>query len=744
MTTSSSDNQAPIHLVLASLLLVPAASYGFIRLFQDSSAVLPIIAAALVSGGLSVLLRLAKFSLVASLVVSLLGLFTLLELRLAPGTQRIGVLPTWATLDALRAIYDTGLGDFQTKKAPVTTLDSFVAASMAASWLMAFLTDWGALRLRLSFEPVLPAGLLFFFASVLGSGQHALRTTVVFTSAVLIWSIVQRATNISSRNVWLASDARRGPLGIAASGVAVAAAILLVGITLSPSIPGSESDELYYWRDKPDPTRSVVSPYVSILDQLVSQTDTVMFTVVADEPAYWRVVGLDTYDPSKSIWKLDATFKSRTGDLPGLAVATSDQYINRQEFDIEALGSIWLPAAYSPTRILQSTAPARWHAETSSLTISDELETNSGTQYVIESVVSNFEPAELQSASPVVPSAIAERYLEIPNGVSDVVLSEAQAITRGATTRYEQMLALQAYFHAFGYSTALEPRQGDPIEQFLNERVGFCTHFSGTFALMARALGAPARVATGFTWGDPTGEPNEYSVTGRNAHAWPEVYFEGLGWVPFEPTPGRGAPNTEHTALPEAQAQDPDQTTDLQPTTTLAPSATPQATTGPAPQQADAEQATSEEASDSVLSGVGWKLQALVAVLVGYLLGVPLARRWLRGRRRSAALTADEKIGLAWRQAMPSLAVAYGLRRIEAETRSEFADRATDKGAECAPDLATLAEIATTARFGPAAALEHQAASAISASANIRKIVSDQVPWWRRWLQDLDLRDFRD
>ena len=70
---------------------------------------------------------------------------------------------------------------------------------------------------------------------------------------------------------------------------------------------------------------------------------------------------------------------------------------------------------------------------------------------------------------------------------------------------------------------------------------------------MLRTLGIPTRVAVGFTSGVPLGD-GEYSVLGRNAHAWPEVWFDGIGWVAFEPTPGRGAPNAQsYTGLPPQQ-----------------------------------------------------------------------------------------------------------------------------------------------------------------------------------------------
>ena len=104
-------------------------------------------------------------------------------------------------------------------------------------------------------------------------------------------------------------------------------------------------------------------------------------------------------------------------------------------------------------------------------------------------------------------------------------------------------MALQDWFRTnFDYSLDSPAGHGDDaLVDFLESGVGYCEQFAGAYAAMARSLGIPARVAVGFTPGneDPD-DPGLYRVLGRHAHAWPEVYFPGTGWVAFEPTPGRG------------------------------------------------------------------------------------------------------------------------------------------------------------------------------------------------------------
>ena len=137
-------------------------------------------------------------------------------------------------------------------------------------------------------------------------------------------------------------------------------------------------------------------------------------------------------------------------------------------------------------------------------------------------------------------------YLELPADFPQSVSATAVTVTAGQPTMYDKMMALQDWFRSeFQYS--LDVPQGhsnSAIEAFLRQRIGYCEQFAGTFAAMARSLGIPARVAVGYTPGLRQGDGSR-QVLGKNAHAWPEIWFDGLGWVPFEPTPGRGEPGAE-------------------------------------------------------------------------------------------------------------------------------------------------------------------------------------------------------
>ena len=159
----------------------------------------------------------------------------------------------------------------------------------------------------------------------------------------------------------------------------------------------------------------------------------------------------------------------------------------------------------------------------------------------------------------------------MPRDIDPRVLAQAREVTTGQPTEYDQALALQTWLRdptEFTYNQTVDASVGDgngsqAILAFLQTRQGYCVHFASTMAVMARQLGIPARVAVGFALGHTV--QGKQVVGLHELHAWPELYFQGSGWVPFEPTPGGPASQppswarvrpvaTSTTAAPTASA----------------------------------------------------------------------------------------------------------------------------------------------------------------------------------------------
>jgi transglutaminase-like putative cysteine protease len=145
-------------------------------------------------------------------------------------------------------------------------------------------------------------------------------------------------------------------------------------------------------------------------------------------------------------------------------------------------------------------------------------------------------------------------YLSLPRNLPPQIGETARAQTVGIDNQYEQALALEQFLRELPYSYEVQPipGNGDAVYQFLFEmRQGYCTYYASAMAVMARSLGIPARVATGFATGSYDEDSQMYIVRETDAHAWPELYI-GNRWLAFEPTPVRALPARASSTEPPA------------------------------------------------------------------------------------------------------------------------------------------------------------------------------------------------
>ncbi|NLK21118.1 MAG: transglutaminase domain-containing protein [Epulopiscium sp.] len=137
---------------------------------------------------------------------------------------------------------------------------------------------------------------------------------------------------------------------------------------------------------------------------------------------------------------------------------------------------------------------------------------------------------------------VNERYLFLPDTLPKRVKDTAKEITKGEKNNYDKVKAIEKYF-AKGYVYTLTPGENpegwDFVDYFLFEsRRGYCTYYATAMTVLVRALGIPARYVEGYIVSeDNEKEGDTYLITNKQAHAWTEVYFEGIGWIIFEPTP---------------------------------------------------------------------------------------------------------------------------------------------------------------------------------------------------------------
>ncbi|MCX3061456.1 transglutaminase family protein, partial [Streptomyces beihaiensis] len=316
-------------------------------------------------------------------------------------------------------------------------------------------------------------------------------------------------------------------------------------------------------------TISAVNPLVSLQNSLNQPEDREVLTYRTNAPdtsgMYLRIVSLDEFDGTT--WR--PSVRSIT-DVPsrlpaprGLAADVRRTEVTTRISAADWYAQDWLPMPYPATRVAIG---GHWRFEHIGRTlVGDHGQTTRGQTYTVKSLQVRPTPEQLADAPPP-PADIVRDFTKVPGSLPAVVASTARKVTAGAVNDYERAVKLQDYFAVSGgftYNTQVKAGSGvDAIARFLKQKEGFCVHFAFSMAAMARTLGIPARVAVGFTPGSPTAD-GAMSVGLRDAHAWPELYFEGVGWTRFEPTPTRGSvpeytqddPSTGSSSAPAAPTE---------------------------------------------------------------------------------------------------------------------------------------------------------------------------------------------
>jgi transglutaminase-like putative cysteine protease len=664
-----------------------------------------------------------------------------------PTTRLLAPTPgTWiAASSALHASWSS----FQQVVAPAAPQPGFLLAAAFGVWFAVFLADWAAFRLWAAIEALVPMLTLFVFTALVGAPQGQIFVTALFTAAVLVFVLVHRVAQRERSTAWLTNQVDRGSSWLLRVGVVLIVGAVAAGSVVGPHLPGARDNGIFSWRgDRSGPSsRVTISPLVDIRSRLVDNADRRLFTVESSRRAYWRLTALDTFDGQ--IWKSSGHYASVDGRLPGSIIDPGSSGAVEQKYTISALSALWLPAASAPVSIDAATK-VRFQKDTSTLIVDTNLPTSDNQTYTVRSVIPDLTADQLRAADLAIPPAITNQDLVLPTDLSSTVKTTAESVVAGAATPYDRAMALQTFFRdtgGFVYDLSVRPGHGDSaIDEFLRDRRGYCEQFAGTFAAMARSVGLPARVAVGFTPGITSpDDPNRYTVEGEHAHAWPEVYLGQYGWVPFEPTPGRGAASsTSYTGVPDAQFEANGVTT----TSTV-----PTATTSPASVPGSGANAGNNQGADELAGGGSstghgssvWPARltkvGLFAFGLASLYGliVPTALALRRRRRRTRAGDGSARVRVAWIESEEAIAVTGEIRR-PAETGPEFARRAGARLTSERDQLVALADAADAAEFSPAPLDDLQADQAEHTAMTVRASVVRMVPWWRRARRHFDGR----
>ncbi|MGY2064108.1 transglutaminase family protein [Blastococcus sp. SYSU DS0619] len=646
---SPSDVRTPVAAAVATLLGALALTPVF-----TSRAWLPpvvLVVAAVLAGGLLLRAAGARLTTRAGLPGALGGLGTALvpagQLALvacvltavfAPEGAVAGVLPTPTSLAGLAEVFGNGAAEIREQATPALPLTGLLALTTLFVGLIAVLVDLVAVAGRQA--TLAGVGLLVLFCvpvgTVIGGVGLAALVGPAAGFALLLWADQRRTLDEPGGEP--VTGGTGGAVRIAVT--AVAAGVVLGAVV--PTLPeGSFATGL--GGGAGSATGTSLDPAAELRGQLTLPEPIELLRVASsvDDPGYLRSVALDEYDPADgwSLSNLDGEVSvaddQPLAPPPDLPVRTVTAAVEVLEHDDR-----FLPVPSVPQSVQLDGDGDAWRFDAATGTIFGRDVTSAGLSYRVSAVEPRPSAEQLAGAEPLPPgSPVQERFGALPE--LDPSIGELTArLTAGATTAYERVRRIQTYLidrsNGFTYSLSTAPgTSGDDLVDFLRLKRGYCEQYAGAMAVLVRQSGLPARVALGYTPGDVQRDRSRL-ITSDDAHAWVEVFFQGYGWVPFDPTPLGAARQVD---LPWSPRDADEDRVDAAP-------AVPAPSAAPAPVAPRGDRLPEAVPQAGAPEQTGTSLRPLLVTgglvtLVALLLASPAGLRVLQRRRRLAGEGAD-------------------------------------------------------------------------------------------------------
>jgi hypothetical protein len=542
-------------LTLAAALAVALAGAALVPVFDGLGWVLRVLGAIVAVAGAGALARRARLPRLLEPLAGVAALAAYVCLVFAGPTLAYGVLPGGPTLRLLGETIGLGLLDVEELSPPVPTRPGLVLLAVLGVGAIAVVVDALAVTLRQPALAGLPLLLLFAVPAAVLPGGLGWWPFVLGAAGWLGLLLADGSDTVSRWGTPLRS-ADQGPVtpdpGLGRVGRRIGAAALGVAVIVPALVPGLDNRLLGDGSGGGgfggSRTTTTYNPILELGGQLrLPEPGRLLLRYDTDDdtPDYLRLTTLDLFDESAG-WSSSELSADLQDDAvqDGIPTPGDTSQVQRTSvsttIDLGRIDGPWLPTPFPPSRIAVE-GPWLWDEESQTVFSTRASLDDVDDTYTVQADRLIPTPELLRSAG-AVPADIAETYAVRPT-LSPFVQQLLDDTIAGAETDYDRVAALQALFrdpaNGFQYSEqASVPGfdQPDALERFLRGQQGFCEQYSSAMGALVRALGIPARVAVGFTAGT-RGEDGSYQVTTSDAHAWPEVWFSGAGWVRFEPTP---------------------------------------------------------------------------------------------------------------------------------------------------------------------------------------------------------------
>ena len=446
----------------------------------------------------------------------------------------------------------------------------FVLMVVFGVWGISYLGAWAVFRLHNVWLALVPAGVALLSNISYRPGQPQQEFIVFLFASILL---VTRLHYLRALREWERQRTRRTPY-LSFEVLSYATWIGLALIVAAWIVPTANN-----WSPLADAWRETLRPVSDRVDRVgrlfvgvgskrdrhvhtfaesfplrgkvTLDDEQVLLRVTAPEPLYLRGAAYDQYTGNG--WEIS---ELHADPLPGTSVeaAAFGTRETRAELRSPVAVEVTVERSVTSRRLFFAGDPLAVDIDAKLLTgivledavgLRPESRVRDGDTYAVVGTVSAAPLERLLASGRDYPPWVRERYLALPDDLPPEVRALAVDVAAGAEQPYVVARRVEQFLretYPFDLRVPNAPPRRDAVAYFLfDAQRGYFDHHASAMAVMLRALGIPTRVAIGFTLdeADLDSESKAYAVTENRAWTWPEVYFEGLGWVEFNPTPGR-------------------------------------------------------------------------------------------------------------------------------------------------------------------------------------------------------------
>ncbi|MFD5213143.1 transglutaminaseTgpA domain-containing protein [Microbacterium sp. NPDC058345] len=626
-----------------------------------------------------------------TLLAQLVAVSIACTLLLAGETTVFGLFPTETTVRLVGARLSQSVTEVMTGTAPVpASLPLATLVGLAFAVVAILIDQLFALRQVI---------LTVVLATVVG----VMPMIISFGAVNIAWFLLHSVTVLLLFRHAARHDRRAPRESSYIAAASVGAAAIVVALVISPGLP-----VVVATMPGTGPALTVNADLRLGEDLRRPQNVEVMTLVTsAAQPPYLRIASLSRFDGE--VWRpdrgprqaLDAGFgPDDWGD--GIEAVEHEVSIR-----VTGVSSARLPVPYAAERI--DGARDGWEAMPVNRTVVSRTADAAGEDYTVTTATATPTLEQIRASS----ARGVDREEQPTEDLPAIIAETAREVTAQAFSDYDRLIALQDWFRTeFSYSLDAPVDEGfdgtgaDAVETFLQERTGYCIHFAGAFALMAQTMDMPVRIIVGYLPGTSTdekrGDDTVYSITSDQLHAWPEVFFQGIGWVAFEPTATLGVP----TAFVAAESEGGSGEAPEAPTPTTGPS------TGPTAGATDLDDPRADEpgGGDSLRTLDPTPVLLTVSGVLILLLLPAVVRLLLRAVRFGRARSGDAMA--AWRELTATM-TDLGLATPDAQTARMRAAELTEERGVPAGDLSVLVQAVERTSYASAASGAGDLASAL-------------------------------